>query len=320
MAALRSATVIVVGSVNIDLNLALSHLPSAGETVVGGTLHRSLGGKGANQSVAAARLGAVTYLVGRVGADDDGRLAREGLQASGVRTDLLLDTPLAATGVAAVLTDRIGENLIGVASGANALLTADEVMRAISSIAVTDAVVLACLEIPLDAVCAAAAAARDRGYRFVLNPAPAAELPLSLLPLVSVLTPNEHELPALGLASASALLAAGVGMVAVTQGSAGVAVFIDASAAEPELVPSFAVDVVDTTGAGDAFSGCLAWALATGFSHAESVQLAAAAGALATQGTGAQGSLPTSEQVFALSARPTGSLCRPSHAITGRQG
>jgi ribokinase len=295
-------TVIVVGSVNVDLNLRLPKLPATGETVVGGKMSKSVGGKGANQSVAAARLGAITYLVGRIGADADGHEARQHLHAAGVRTDFLLDTYEAATGVAAVLTDRSGENLIGVASGANASVTAEDVTRAISAIttiASTSAVVLACLEIPLDAVAAAARGAEDCGCLLILNPAPAQHLPLDLLSLVSVLTPNEHELTGLGFPDAQAMLTAGVGVVAVTKGAAGVDVYTDPNGG-PRSVPAFNVDAVDTTGAGDAFSGCLAWALGSRFSVLEAIQLATTAGALATQGVGAQTSLPTSPELLTL--------------------
>ena len=193
--------VVVVGSVNADLVVRLPQLPSPGETVLDGTFHRGGGGKGANQASAAARLGARAVLVGRVGDDDLGREARADLEAAGVDVSFVAQGT-EPTGVALILVDAGGENLIGVASGANMEVTAAQVSEAIGSVPGGRAVVLAGLEVPDEAVFAAARTARERGFPFVLNPAPAKPLSQELVALCDVLTPNRTEVGALGFASA----------------------------------------------------------------------------------------------------------------------
>jgi sugar/nucleoside kinase (ribokinase family) len=173
-------TVVVVGSINADLLVSVPRLPAPGETVIGGRFRRAPGGKGGNQAAAAARLGAQTWLVGCVGDDDPGREARQELCKAGVDTSLLA-VGRAPTGVAAVITDTAGENAIAVASGANDELDADLVRVACAAVPAADAVVLACLEIPDEAVLAAAEVAAARGWPFVLNPAPARPLAPELL-------------------------------------------------------------------------------------------------------------------------------------------
>lgn len=290
--------VVVVGSVNADLVVRLPRLPSPGETVLDGTFHRGGGGKGANQASAAARLGARAVLVGRVGDDDLGREARAGLEAAGV--DVSFVAPgTEPTGVALILVDAGGENLIGVASGANMQVTAAQVAEAIRSVPGGRAVVLAGLEVPDEAVLAAARTARERRFPFVLNPAPAKPISQELVAFCDVMTPNRTEVGGLGFASPEDLLAAGVGAVAVTLGADGVEVH---RAGRPLVaVPAFPVEAVDTTGAGDAFSGALAWALASGESLEAAVVLACAAAALATRGLGARAAQPTADEVLALS-------------------
>jgi ribokinase len=297
-------TVIVVGSANIDMNFQLPRLPMAGETVIGGEVTRLVGGKGANQASTAARLGAKTFLVGRVGDDEDGDRVRSELNDFGVDTTHLLVNPHVATGLAAVLIGKNGENLIGVASGANSALSGREVTDSLDAISAKTAVVLACLEIPMDAVRAAAVAAAEHGYPFVLNPAPALDLPPDLLRHVDVLTPNEHEMPFLGYQTPAAILELGTGAVAVTRGADGVHLHVANN--EWQHLPAFPVAVVDTTGAGDAFNGALAWALASGYELPTAVRLASAAGALATQGIGARTCLPTAAEVKELALRGDG--------------
>jgi ribokinase len=283
------AAVVVVGSVNVDLVVSVPRLPAPGETVIGGQFRQAPGGKGGNQAVAAARLGARTWLVGCVGDDDLGRDAREDLRQAGVDTDLL-GVGRAATGVAAVLVDAAGENAIAVASGANDELDPEMVRAACTSIWSPDAVLLACLEVPDGAVLAAAEAAAERGWPFVLNPAPARPLAPELLRRCKVLTPNHQEVTALGASSVQELLASGVEAVVVTRGVHGADLY---RPDQPVLhQPSFAVPVLDTTGAGDAFSAALAWGLAGGQSMEDAVRVAAAAGALSTQAVGARASLP----------------------------
>jgi ribokinase len=282
--------VVVVGSVNVDLVVRLPRLPGPGETVSGGTFERTHGGKGANQAVAAARLGAETWLVGATGDDDLGRDAREVLRADGVDVTFVRASP-EPTGVAAILVDASGENLIGVALGANAEVRASDVASAVRAVAEPESVVLAVLEVPDDAVVAAAEAARERGCRFLLNPAPARPLPRDLLASCDVVTPNEHEVHALGFGSIDGLLAAGAGAVVLTRGHEGADVY--RPGADRVHVPAFPAVVVDTTGAGDAFSGALAWSLSEGMSLEEAAVRACAAGALATSAPGARGRLPT---------------------------
>ncbi|HMA46940.1 MAG TPA: PfkB family carbohydrate kinase, partial [Frankiaceae bacterium] len=189
--------VVVVGSVNVDLVTRVERLPAPGETVLGGVFSRHPGGKGANQAVAAARLGARVALVGRVGEDEAGRRARRELVAAGVDC-VDLRGAAAPTGTATVIVDRAGENLIAVASGANALLDAEAAARAVGAAASPGEVVLLGLEVPLAAVVAAVEAAVRAGATVVLDPAPApaGPLPKRLVASCAVLTPNEHELPA----------------------------------------------------------------------------------------------------------------------------
>ncbi len=284
-----SGALIVVGSVNVDLAIQVAVLPPPGETVIGGSFTRSQGGKGANQAAAAAAIGARTWMVGLVGDDDLGREARADLSERGVDLSQL-GTGAASTGVALIIVDNAGENLIAVASSANAELTGKRVSGALAAIDETSAVVLADLEIPDEAVLAAAEGANERGWTFVLNPAPARELDARLIDLCDVIVPNEHEATELGWASAEELLSAGAGAVVVTMGSAGAA--LHRSGTEPVHVEPIPVDVVDTTGAGDAFCGLLAAWLAEGTSIEDAVTAAVVAGSLATREMGARGALP----------------------------
>jgi ribokinase len=287
--------VLVVGSVNVDLEVGIRRLPSPGQTVGGGTFHRAVGGKGANQASAAAKLGARTSLIGFTGDDDLGRSAREDLAAYGIDLSGLGHCE-APTGVAAILVEDEGENLIAVASGANHEVTAAHVIAQLDRIAEPGAVVLSVLELSDAAVMAAAATAREHSCRFVLDPAPPRVMPEALLARCDVLTPNEHELRALG--GVDALLGLGIGAVIVTRGARGAQLHVRG---RPSVhVDPFPAEVVDTTGAGDAFNGALAWAMADGLPLEEAARLACAAGALATRALGAKGSLPDRDELMAL--------------------
>jgi ribokinase len=287
--------VVVVGSVNVDLVVRLPRLPRAGETVSGGVFTVTPGGKGGNQAVAAARLGARVVLVAALGDDDHGRTARADLEREGVDTRWLITAP-APTGVAVVLVDEAGENLIAAAPGANHTLTPDAVGAALGAVPDGPAVVLACLEVPLAAVEVAAGAAARRGWPFVLNPAPARELPPTLLARTDVLTPNEGELAVIAPDGPGGLLAEGVGAVVVTRGQAG-AVLHDAGG--ESVVPAPAVRAVDTTGAGDGLSGALAWALGSGFALPDAVRVAVTAASLSTLEPGARTGYPTAARLRA---------------------
>ena len=293
-----SGRVIVVGSVNVDLVVSVPRLPGPGETVVGRSFEVHDGGKGANQAAAAARLGAPTWLVGAVGPDDHGRRACTSLAAAGVNVERVA-TATSPTGVAAIMVGPGGENLIAVAPGANHDLAAGWVAESVATLAGPGDIVLACLEIPDTAVAAAARAATAAGSVFVLNPAPARPVSPELLGACALLTPNQHELAL--LSGAACLLAAGAGALVETR--AGDGCIVHRPDREPVAIPAFAVEAVDTTGAGDAFNGALAVMLAEGTDLVEAARWASAAAALATRRLGARASLASRDEVEALLAR-----------------
>jgi ribokinase len=282
--------VYVVGSVNLDLVVRAATLPGPGETVTGGTFERHGGGKSANQAVAAARQGAAVRMIAAVGTDDLGDEAIADLEAEGIDVSGVARVDTAATGVALIVVDDGGENQIAVASGANAELSPEAVEAALAG-AAAGAVALLGLEVPDAPVLAAARAARAAGLEVVLNPAPARPLPAELLALSPVLTPNEPEAAALSgesdpEAAARALTARTGAPVVVTVGPQG-ALLADGD--DVERIPAPAVDAVDTTGAGDAFNGALAAALAGGAALADAVREAVAVAAEAVRRPGARG-------------------------------
>ncbi len=281
--------VYVVGSVNLDLVVRVATLPGPGETVTGGTFERHGGGKSANQAVAAARQGATVRMVGAVGSDDLGDEAVADLAGEGVDVSAIARVT-APTGVALIAVDEAGENQIAVASGANNELTPAAVEAALAG-AEPGGVVLIGLEVPDAPVLAAARAARAADLQVVLNPAPARPLPDELLALGPVLTPNEPEAAALSgeadpEAAARALTKRTGAPVVVTIGPAG-ALLADGDALE--RIPAPQVEAVDTTGAGDAFNGALAAALAAGGGLAEAVRTAISAAADSVTRPGARG-------------------------------
>jgi ribokinase len=279
--------VIVVGSVNEDL-LVRSPIPAPGATVAAaGDVAKLPGGKGANAACAAARRGVETALVGCVGDDPAAARARAALIAAGVDLSQLAVRDDVGTGRAIVIVDDAGENAIVIVAAANARLDPAHVEAAVAALATPGAVVLANLEIPPAAVAAAARAATAHGLRFILDPAPSppgGALPDGVLPPGAIIAPNEHELAALG-GDPSALLAAGAAAVVVTRAAAGAELHTGGA---PLRVPAPEVEVVDTTGAGDAFRGALAAALATGEDLPAAVRLAVAAGADAITAPGAR--------------------------------
>ena len=296
--------VVVLGSANLDIVVPVPHHPATGETVLGGHHDRIPGGKGANQAVAAARLGARVAMVGRVGSDDAGGTLRAALQEAGVDCRHLAVDGQAASGLALIGVDRSGDNTIIVSPGANHRVGPDDVAAAAPLLA-SAAVTLVQLEVPAMAVEAAAAAS---GGTVVLNPAPASLLSAALLERVDVLVPNRIELAQLaGSAEADGLMAVEemarglpVSTVVVTLGADGA---ILVSGGDALFLPAPPVEVVDTTGAGDAFCGAIAEALARGVAIDEATARAVHAGSLATTRRGAQPSLPTGAQVNASLAR-----------------
>jgi ribokinase len=277
--------VVVVGSINVDLVVAVSRLPLAGETVAGGRFARHGGGKSANQAVAAARLGASVAFVGAVGDDELGVEAVHELEAEGIDVSAVarVDAP---TGVALIVVDEAGENQIAVASGANAELTVDALpLRG-------EGVLLLCHEVSEEVVAAAARAANEAGWPVVLNPAPARALPDATL---AVVTPNASEAAQLtGLddpeQAARALVAQTGAAVLVTLGADG-ALLLEPDGS-PARLPATRVEVVDTTGAGDTVNGALAAELAAGRPLAEAAAFALVAAALSTRAEGAREGMP----------------------------
>ena len=281
--------VCVVGSANLDLVATTSRIPGPGETLLGSGYAEHAGGKGLNQAVASARSGADVRFVGCVGDDDAGRSMRAVLAGEGIDASELT-TSHSPTGRALIIVDANGENSIVVVPGANHDVSLPE--------SLPDARVVLCqLEVPLEQVANALRAGRRAGATTILNPAPAAPLQAEILAACDVIVPNEHEVELLG--GVGALLAAGCRAVVVTRGGAGVDVHTDDGT---EHCPAFAVEVVDTTGAGDAFCGALAARLAAGDELQAAVRWAAAAGALATTVVGAVPAQPRAEAIRALLA------------------
>ncbi|HWQ46004.1 MAG TPA: ribokinase [Longilinea sp.] len=300
------ANIVVLGSLNMDLIVRMDHLPAPGETVLGGDLVTALGGKGANQAVAAARLGGQVSMVGRVGMDAYGHAQRSALEAAGIDTQWLLTDPGALTGVAFILLDKNGQNSIVVSPGANQRMLANDVAAIKPALEHADCLVMQ-LETPLETVTAAAALAAQMGVKVILNPAPAQGLPKDLLCHVDTLILNETEaalltgMPVEGDAAAHAagkqLLSKGPRCVALTLGGRG-AYWITAQ--HSGFVQAYTVEVVDTTAAGDAFVGAMAVALAEEWEQDLATHFACAAGAIAVTRLGAQPSLPTLAEVKSL--------------------
>lgn len=294
---------LIVGSANADLVIGVERRPGAGETVLGSDLAVHPGGKGANQAVAAARLGARTALLARVGDDAHGRLLLDSQREAGVDTAGVL-VGGAPTGVALITVDPSGDNSIVVSPGANGRLTPADV-RAAGGIFHAARVVSTQLEIPLETV-AEVARTLAPGSRLVLNPSPPQPLPSEVLAACDPLILNEHEAKViLGEARvgeepedwARLLLAKGPRSVVVTLGGEGSLV---ASSDGVVRIPSVPVRAVDTTGAGDSFTAALAWRLGLGDSLAEAASYAARVGAVTVTKEGAQVSFPTAEEVAAL--------------------
>ena len=302
--------VVVIGAINVDLVFFTSQFPGPGETVLGRRFERHHGGKGGNQAVAVARalrggrLEGSVALVGVVGGDEFGREALEALRAEGVDCSAVVRRKGVSTGVAGIMVDASGANMIALAPGANATLAPSEVEAALSPLVGPETVLLASLEVPIDGVLAAGYVAATAGARFILNPAPADGVPSALIHLARYLTPNEVELDwlvpgATGQPQVQAreLQAADRGLyVAVTLGADGV--FASGPDAEG-MFRALDVDVTDTTGAGDAFNGAFAAALAEGRPFLDAARRGRTAGSLATTRAGAREAMPTRSEIDA---------------------
>jgi ribokinase len=300
---MKTQRIVVVGSVNTDMVIKSDRIPVPGETVTGGKFVMAAGGKGANQAVAAARLGAEVTLVAKVGRDVFGEQAVQNFRHEGIATDHLVLDPEAATGVALILVDGRGENLISVAPGANFTLSPEDVAKAAETIRAADVLLLQ-LEVPLDTVRYAAKLAAEAGVLVILNPAPATALEDALLNQVAILTPNESEAQRLtgievvdersARAAGEKLLARGVRDVVITMGAHG-ALWVGRS--ESHCFSAVPVEAIDTTAAGDAFNGGLACGLAAGQSLEAAIHQGCMVGSLATTRLGAQPSMPTTAEL-----------------------
>jgi ribokinase len=299
-----AGAVVVVGSISVDLTVAADPLPRPGETVIGTRFSTVLGGKGANQAVAAARAGAATTMVGAVGRDTFAAVALDALRAEHVDVGWV-DEVEGATGVAHIRVDaRTGENDIVFVPEANGALTPARVEEALTAAAPSSPVVLLQLETPLEATLATARVCAQLGLRLVLDPAPASPLPDELWQGVWLACPNETEAEVLtgrrvtdvrsAERAAGWFLERGVRQVVLTRGGRGTVVVGPNGTTE---IPAFGVTPVDTTAAGDAFAGTLGAAVAAGLAWPVALRRAAAAGALATTKLGASPSLPTAAEV-----------------------
>lgn len=300
--------VLVIGSLNTDLVVRVNRFPREGETLIGDSFQQFLGGKGANQAVSAARLGAQVSMVGRLGVDGFGDAQIAGLEADGIDTSGILRDPEAPSGIASITVDSTGKNRIIIVPGANMRCGVEDVDAARDRIAEADILLLQ-LEIPVESVARAIQIAAEVGTPVILNPAPAQAVDPALLANVDYLTPNEVEAEQLtGISvkspvdagrAAAQLLSYGVGGVVITLGERG-AVVVEKGGAAPVLMPAFSVDAVDTVAAGDAFNGALAVCLAQGAPLVEAARYAAAVAAIAVTRPGAQASLPYRSEVEAF--------------------
>jgi len=308
-----SPHIVVIGGANTDFLIRAARLPQPGETITGEEFdHAVAGGKGANQAVAAARLGARVTFVGRVGADERGRALLRQLKGEGIDVRHVVKDRRAPTGVAMISVDATGEKQILVAPGANARLTAADIRRA-APVITRAAMVILQFEVPMKANLAAARIAHRAGVPILLDPAPAANPPKELLRCVTILRANEHEAEALtgvrvkdrrtAQKAATRLLELGPRAAIISAGEGNLAVWSTNGGPETLWLPRLSVKALDATGAGDAFAAALAVALAEGRPMSAAAPFANAAAALATTKVGAQEALPHRPAVLALLRR-----------------
>ena len=299
----NSRKICVVGSANVDLTFRTPRLPLPGETLAGLSLHQGMGGKGANQAVAAARLGAQVAFVARVGNDAFGTQALQAYQAEGIDTSFITQDADRPTGTAVILVDDQAENCIIIVAGANEGLTPEDITTASSAIEQSN-LVLCQLETPIDTTVEAFRIARAAGALTVLTPAPAVSVTDELLALCDVCVPNMTEIAALvnhsvenhddAVHAAALLRKRGVKRVVLTMGSNGALVMDDTGATH---IPAMTVKAVDTTGAGDAFTAALAVSLADGLDISEAARRASVVAAISVTRIGAQTAFPSLDEV-----------------------
>jgi ribokinase len=293
----------VIGSSNTDMVIKSDKLPAPGETIIGGSFLMNAGGKGANQAVAAAKLGANVLFVSKVGNDIFGKQALQGFKDIGINTDFVFTDPDDASGIALILVDSKGENSISVASGANANLQFQEVEKAIASVQKADIVLLQ-LEIPINTVNKTIQFCSEKGAKVILNPAPAQKLDESYFKYLSMITPNETEAEILtgikvtdfetAKQAANDFHSKGVLEVIITLGSKGA---FYSNKDKQMLIPSPKVVALDSTAAGDVFNGALCVAISEGQAVDEAIDFACNAASISVTRMGAQASAPTREEI-----------------------
>ncbi|MDO8928133.1 MAG: ribokinase [Bacteroidota bacterium] len=295
--------ILIVGSSNTDMVIKTHNFPAPGETILGGRFLMNAGGKGANQAVAAARLGGMVTFVGKIGDDIFGKQAVQQLEDEGINVDFVAVDPENPSGVALITVDKKGENSIVVAPGSNGTLSAADFDKAIAELYESEYVLMQ-LEIPIPTVEHIARMAAIKQKKVVLNPAPAAALTDELLQNLYIITPNETEAELLtgikvtdessALKAASALNEKGVEIVIITMGSAGAFLLANGNS---EIIKAPKVEAVDTTAAGDTFNGALVVALSEGKTIQESIVFANKAAAISVTRIGAQSSVPFRKEI-----------------------
>lgn len=298
--------IIVVGSSNTDMVVRTDHLPEPGETVIGGEFMIAPGGKGANQAVAAARAGGKVYFVAKVGDDIFGKQTLKGLRKDRINTDFISVDKATPSGIALIMVNKDGENSIAVAPGANSKLSPDDILAA-SDIFKKAKALLVQLEIPLKTVETAVELGWSNKLTVILNPAPATKLPRQLYKKISIITPNENETKVLTgirprnrkdlVLAAEKLRKFGAKTVIITLGEKGAFVYNKDVAT---FVPSYKVNPIDTTAAGDVFNGALAVAISEGMELVRAVQFANAAAAISVTRPGAQPSAPQRSEIIRM--------------------
>lgn len=301
---MNNKTLTILGSINADHLIQVPHFPNPGETLAGRNYQVVYGGKGANQAVVAARLGANVNFIACVGDDDIGREMKLAFAQEGINTAAIFAVPQTRTGIAMIQVAESGENSIVISAGANACLTAESVQSCAAQIQQGDALLMQ-LETPLEGVIYAAKLAKQAGKRVILNPAPAQKLPDELLAQLTMITPNETEAAILtgvnvvdyqsAVQSARVFHQKGVETVLITLGAKGVFVSHHQTQA---IIPSFRVQAKDTTAAGDTFNGALITALLEEKSLTEAITFAQAAAAISVTRLGAQTSIPSRQETL----------------------